>query len=332
MNHNRVYTGNPELVRRTEAPDLPRLNLANLGSPEGYLPDEGLVDAVNVALMLRQPLLLTGEPGTGKTKLAASVAWELGLGEPLLFETKSTSVSRDLFYTFDTLSRFQIAHDPSQDIDPRQFIKYNALGKAILHTQGVDQIRDLIGSNEVVEKPRQSVVLIDEIDKAPRDFPNDILNEIELLYFRIPELGGKTLKANDEIRPIVIMTSNSEKGLPDAFLRRCIFYHIPFPDEERLQRIVLTRVSEIKAEQNIALNDMLDFFDILREQDTALRKRPGTAELLNWATALVGSGVDPATDLRSQQDKVIRTLCTLYKHQEDQTTVIQRFKAWVHER
>src|SRR5262249_8190024 len=150
------------------------LNLEKMADPASYLPDEGLVDAVNVALILRQPLLLTGEPGTGKTQLAFSVAWELGLESPLVFETKSTSAARDLFYTFDNLRRFQAAQAADSDLDPRRFVQFNALGLAILRTLPWEKAGRVAHADFCHAAPSRSVVLIDEIDKAPRDFPNDI--------------------------------------------------------------------------------------------------------------------------------------------------------------
>lgn len=280
--------------------------------PHGYLPDQGLIDAVNVALTLRQPLLLTGEPGTGKTQLAYSVADQLGLEKPLVFETKSTSVARDLFYTFDNIRRFQAAQSAGTNIDPRAFIEYNALGTAIM----------------LARQGKQSLVLIDEIDKAPRDFPNDILSEIEQLYFRIPELGNERVEADPNLRPIVIITSNSEKSLPDAFLRRCIFYYIPFPDEERLEQIVLSRVPGFTAGPNTALADVIAFFQILRDGSSALDKKPGTAELLNWVVALAQFGIDPGKPLRAQAESVARTLSTLRKQVDDQDRVRDLFDEW----
>jgi MoxR-like ATPase len=311
---------------------LPVLDLEKASDPAGYLPDDGLVDAVNVALLLQQPLLLTGEAGTGKTQLAFSIAWELGLSKPLMFETKSTSVSRDLFYNFDNLRRFQAAQSTSQDIDPRLFLQFNALGLALLRTLPPSEAAAFLPQGaEVHHKSERSVVLIDEIDKAPRDLPNDILNEMEKLYFRIPELGGRIIAADRALRPIVVITSNSEKSLPDPFLRRCIFYHIPFPDETRLEEIVLSRMAGLSAGPDAALTGVLGFFERLRQPVIALRKRPGTAELLNWVAALVGVGVNPAAALKSQADKAVTTLSALAKHPEDQARVLGVFKAWIHE-
>lgn len=328
----RPYTGRPS-PRQPHLPvALSMLDLEKAAAPKGYIPDEGLVDAVNVALLLQQPLLLTGEPGTGKTQLAYSIAWELGLSEPFVFETKSTSLSHDLFYTFDNVRRFQAAHKPSQDIDPRLFIQFNALGLAILRTLDPAETAKYIPAGaEMHQHPQRSVVLIDEIDKAPRDFPNDILNEIEKLYFRIPELSTGTIQATQTLRPIVVITSNSEKSLPDAFLRRCIFYHIPFPDETRLEEIVLSRISGLTAGPNTALSGILDFFERLRQPLADLRKKPGTAELLNWVAVMVGVGIDPAQPLKSQAEKAVRTLSALAKHPEDQARVLGMFKAWIHE-
>ena len=319
--------GAPPLVTPTS---LVRVDTAKTIDPRGYLPDQGLVDAVNVALMLQQPLLLSGEPGTGKTQLAHSVAWQLGLGDPLTFETKSTSTSGDLFYSFDNLRRFQAAQVHGDDVDPRLFIQYSALGLAIIRTLGAEAAKAVLPVGYAVDpNPRRSLVLIDEIDKAPRDFPNDILNEIEHLYFRIPELANVVVAADPALRPIVIITSNSEKSLPDAFLRRCIFYHIPFPEETALEKILTTRVSGLVAGDGTALGEILGFFTALRSDEVGLQKRPGTAELLQWVLALIGFEVDPSQPLRGQAAKAVHTLGALAKHPEDQKQVVKSFKAWV---
>jgi MoxR-like ATPase len=304
--------------------------LANAADPAGYLPDKGLVDAVNVALILRQPLLVTGEPGTGKSQLAASIAYQLGLNEPLTFETKSTTLARDLFYNFDNIGRFRAAQTPGAASDARLFLTFNALGTAIVLANSSDAVAHLMPPHFVHLGRQRSVVLIDEIDKAPRDFPNDILNEIERLYFRIPELGDAQIAADPAFRPIVIMTSNSEKSLPDAFLRRCIFYSIPFPDDERLEQIILSRLPERLQPGSSLLRDVIAFFGRLRQDDLGLRKRPGTAELLNWMAALIDFKCDLTQPIGTQAAVASRSLSTLAKIMEDQDKVLTAFKMWIH--
>lgn len=183
--------------------------------PSAYRPDLRLVDAVNVALVLNRPLLVTGEPGTGKTQLAYSIAWQLAARKQLnvtsprveKFETKSTSVARDLFYSFDVLARFHAAHTggSSRNVD---YLTYNALGRALLDALPEGEVRPQLPPGHEYQGPRRSVVLIDEIDKAPRDFPNDLLNELDQMYFRIPELGnvaiGGTGPAAEAYRPVVV--------------------------------------------------------------------------------------------------------------------------------
>ncbi len=283
--------------------------------PGGYVADPGLVDAVNVALTLGQPLLLTGEPGTGKTQLAYRIAWELGHDEPLLFETKSTSTARDLFYTYDSLRRFHAAHTPTASQDNRDYIHYNALGLAILHANEEATIRDVAPSGFVHGGARRSVVLVDEVDKAPRDFPNDLLSELDQMYFRIVELGNVRVSAPPEFRPILIIASNSEKNLPDPFLRRCVYYHIPFPDKPRLEAIILKRLSLFGDARSPLLSDGIDFFLQLRERN--VRKKPSTAELVNWLNVLVRRGADPARRLKEAEAAARTALSVLAKTADD---------------
>src|SRR5215471_12991577 len=172
------------------AEDVPTFKRSPMEDPKFYIPHPDLSHAVNVALILGMPLLVTGEPGTGKTQLASVIADALSC--PLhKFEVKSTSMARDLFYTFDAVVSFKM-----RDItDQRVFIRYQALGRAILDAFPADAVAHLLpkqGNDYIHEGPRRAVVLIDEIDKAPRDFPNDLLNEVERLYFRIPELWNAT--------------------------------------------------------------------------------------------------------------------------------------------
>jgi len=310
---------------------LPHSRQREQKRPENYLPDEGLVDAVNVALLLGQPLLLTGEPGTGKTQLAYSLAYQLGLGKPLKFETKSNSTARDLFYVYDALSRFHAAQAAQLGEKTNKkrvdYIAYNALGLAIILANPRENVQAFLPfdfDNKVnrilpeadLTEPRHSVVLIDEIDKAQRDFPNDILNEVENRYFRIPELDNVEIEAPDDRQPILVFTSNSEKPLPDAFLRRCIYYDIPFPKQSRLMKIVAARLGTLAKPNSDFLSSALDVFHQLRDAD--LRKKPSTAELLNWLIVLREryKGVDNPI----APDSVSRTLSSLVKMKEDQET------------
>ena len=288
--------------------------------PATYVADQALVDAVNVALLLQQPLLLTGEPGTGKTQLASRIAWELQL-EPLLkFETKSTSQARDLFYTYDALARFQ-SRESGTATDALPFIRFGPLGQAALRASDSLEDRRLLSAQ--AGPPCRSVVLIDEIDKAPRDFPNDILNEIELFYFRIPELGNREVRAPATRRPIVVVTSNSEKDLPDAFLRRCIFHHIEFPKRDRLKEIAESRLGS-----DASLADALDLFYELRK--APLRKRPTTAELLGWLIALRRSAGD--ANPFSDGAHVKRTIAALLKTVEDTEEAQRIVDTWLQRR
>ena len=286
------YFGDGTRERSDTPAILPVSRRAQFMKPENYLADSGLRDACNVALLLGQPLLLTGEPGTGKTLFAYSLAWELGFEKPLKFETKSTSTARDLFYTYDTLRQFQDAQSGTKDRNTLDYLTYSALGTAILLTKDKSEIAEYLPSGFEHPGKRRSVVLIDEVDKAPRDFPNDILNELEHLYFRVPELGNDKIEANPELQPIVVITSNSEKDLPDAFLRRCVYYNVPFPQEDRLSEIVTNLLGLNSACSSDFVKDALDLFFELRK--SRLRKKPATAELLGWMIALkeISGGAD----------------------------------------
>ena len=260
-----------------------------LNDPGDYIAEKGLSDAVNVALALGQPLLVTGEPGTGKTRLADSVAYELGV--PIFeFFTKSNSVATDLFYQYDALARFRDSHIPeTREKTTEDYITYQALGKAVFLTDpDISPAADIEtflskAGLEHQERPTRSVVLIDEIDKAPRDFPNDLLNEIEAMRFTVRETE-MTFTAKEAFRPILILTSNSEKDLPEAFLRRCVFYHISFPSETQLKEIVQRRFKDHPEFTPAFIeNAIAHFFEIRK---LTLKKVPETAEFLSWLSIL----------------------------------------------
>lgn len=267
---------------------------------------------MNVALALGQPLLVTGEPGCGKTSLADWVAFKLGLGSALRYQTRSTSSARDLFYLFDAVGRFHASNE-AKDKDPRLYITFQALGLAIIRARGRGLISDFVAParmhNFDVEAKR-SVVLIDEIDKAPRDFPNDLLGEIDRLAFEIPELQGVLVEAPKEFLPILIITSNSERSLPEAFLRRCIYHHMEFPDDELLREIIFTRIANMPKDSGL-VEDALKVIYSLRDRRVGLSRPPGTAELLSFILALRSGGFgqnDRLTDNRLWVENAMRTL------------------------
>lgn len=236
-----------------------------------YLADKDLASAVQTAIALERPLLVTGEPGTGKTLLAWSVASELGLGEVLDFHTRSEHQAKDALYSFDHVRRFYDAQtQQTTAADPSHYVKLNALGEAI-----ASQVR--------------RVVLIDEIDKAPRDFPNDLLDEIDRMEFTVVETRQKYTA---RYRPIVIITSNSERQLPEPFLRRCVFHSIGFPTREQLIRILNQRIAEELSEPMIDAA-LARFLELRALGDRGeLEKKPATDELIAWVRVLLLAGVD----------------------------------------
>ena len=293
--------------------------------PERYILDEGLRNAVEVAIALNQPLLLTGEPGTGKTKLAWKVAHELSkdkqtyqfVNRPLVFNTKTASASRDLFYLYDALGHFQAANikrDAGQQApQTADFIELQALGRAIAMTNptGIDPGKF---KTDLPAKAQSAVVLIDEVDKAPRDFPNDLLNEIENQEFQIKELDNYTVQRGNEQRIVIVLTSNSEKNLPDAFLRRCVFYHIPFPSDQQLLQIAKAQLGDATAYTDKLLEDLIARFVMIRQR--AVRKPPATAELIAWLRILELNRIFDMPDT-DKQKQMRDNLLILVKTKED---------------
>ena len=252
-----------------------------------YIADESLQNAVNVAIALEKPLLIKGEPGTGKTLLAKSIAE--ALNKPIyIWNIKSTTKAQEGLYIYDTVKRLNDARFGDKDIsDIRQYIRFGPLGQAFL-------------CNE------KAVLLIDEIDKADIEFPNDLLHELDEMSFYIYETD-EFIHAKH--RPIVIITSNSEKELPDAFLRRCIFHYIEFPSPELMADIVKVHFPDIEKK---LLNQALEVFYKLREIDD-LRKKPSTSELIDWIRVLMVSGVK----IDKKDISNIPFLGTLIKNEQD---------------
>jgi MoxR-like ATPase len=241
------------------------MTFARFAGTDRYLASAELRDAVNVAVALEKPLLIRGEPGTGKTVLAEAIAEGLVM-ELLCWNIRSTSKAQEGLYVYDTVQRLNDARFGDRDIsDVRPYIKFGPLGRSFL-------------------APQRVVLLIDEIDKADLEFPNDLLHELDRMTFTVAETG-ETHTARQ--RPIVVITSNNEKELPDAFLRRCVFHYIAFPERELMEQIV--RVHHPDVERDL-LRQVLRRFYWLRDLD-AVRKRPSTSELIDWIGALRRGGI-----------------------------------------
>lgn len=272
-----------------------------------YFADQELIDAANVAIELGQPLLLTGEPGAGKSSFADHVAWQLGLPPAERFQLRADMSARDLFYRYDDMARFRAANEGGiggsrPSFVPEEFLHLAPLGRAIV--VGADptryqSLRTRLFPN-VETRARRSVVLLDEIDKAPRDVPNDLLGYLtaDRIWFDIPELGGRgnvpVIEADPDRQPIVICTSNSEKGLPDAFLRRCIFFNINFPKGEALRRIVALRATGLPKDCDLMKSIEAEVVRVRDRIDLqTLGKKPGLAEVLSFALALTSRGYGP---------------------------------------
>ncbi len=241
-----------------------------------YVATDDLKMAVNAAIALKRPLLIKGEPGTGKTLLAEQVAESLGL--PLLsWNVKSTTKAQQGLYEYDAVSRLRDSQLGAEGVeDVSNYLKKGKLREAFTH-EG------------------QVVLLIDEIDKADIEFPNDLLQELDRMEFFVYETG-ELIKAKQ--RPIVIITSNNEKELPDAFLRRCFFHYINFPDAETMQAIVDVHYPEIK--KNLVTEALQIFFDLRKVP--GLKKKPSTSELIDWLKLLMADDI-PEDVLRNRDTK-----------------------------
>ena len=332
----------------------PPLTLRHM-AVRNYVLAEGLVEAIDVAMMLGVPLLLTGEPGTGKTQAAIWLADRLGV-PPLRYNVKSTTAGSDLLYSFDEVARFR----DSNRAETRplvEYLQFNALGEAILRACGGKAVlcdrfgvpiegealaanADLLTRNFgaaaagsvptaalllpkdrsfAEANPEHRVVLIDELDKAPRDTPNDLLFEMERMAFAIPELG-LMIQAEAAYRPIVVLTSNSEKELPGPFLRRCVFFDIPSPDAATLGRIAGQAITDLSGGGALLDTALILFEAVQKERD--ISKRPATAEFLAWLDILIHrEGLTAESSLiafqASDPERLGNTLCAIAKSQAD---------------
>jgi MoxR-like ATPase len=259
---------------------------------DSYVATEDLNVAVNAAIVLERPLLVKGEPGTGKTVLAEEIA--KAVGAPLLtWHVKSTTKAHQGLYEYDAVSRLR----DSQLGDPR-----------------VSDVRNYIRRGklwEAFDAPERPVLLIDEIDKADIEFPNDLLQELDRMEFHVYETG-ETIRA--ERRPVVIITSNNEKELPDAFLRRCFFHYIRFPDPETMLRIVEVHYPGIK--QRLVEEALRVFFEV--REVPGLKKKPSTSELLDWLKLLMSEDIGPEQLRERDPRKLIPPLHgALLKNEQD---------------
>jgi MoxR-like ATPase len=253
---------------------------------ERYLAGEALASAVNTALALEKPLLVRGEPGTGKTLLAEAIAESLE--SPLIaWHVKSTTRAQDGLYVYDTVQRLYDSRFGEGDVrDIRRYIKLGPLGRAL-------------------SEARRAVLLIDEIDKADLEFPNDLLHELDRMRFVVAETGDEVVAVE---RPVVVITSNNERELPDAFLRRCIFHFIDFPDRAFMRRVVDVHHPDV-AEKLV--DQALQAFYAIRDI-RGLRKRPSTSELIDWIAVLRKAGIGEV-----KLEAALPFLGTLLKKEQD---------------
>jgi MoxR-like ATPase len=259
-----------------------------------YLTNSALQAAVNCALALERPLLVKGEPGTGKTLLAEAIATALGL--PLLtWHVKSTTRAQDGLYVYDTVQRLHDSRFGDGDVkDVGHYIRWGPLGQAFRSTGRV-------------------VLLIDEVDKADLEFPNDLLHELDRMRFRVMETEEDVVAAE---RPVVVITSNNEKELPDAFLRRCVFHFIDFPDQALMRRIV--EVHHPGLDTALVEQSLKVFYEL--RNFTRLRKRPSTSELVDWIAVLKANGI-----LADKLEESLPFLGALIKREQDLLAVSEAF-------
>jgi len=256
-----------------------------------YIADDDLVAAVNASITLERPLLVKGEPGTGKTVLAHAIAEALGMAIET-WHVKSTSKSLEGLYTYDVVQRLNDSRFGGGEVsDIRTYIRYGAMGRAF-------------------RSEEQVVLLIDEIDKADLEFPNDLLRELDEMAFHVHELD-ETVTAKR--RPLTIITSNAEKELPDAFLRRCVFHYIAFPDRERMAEIVAVHHPDL--DERLISQAMNRFYGVRKTE--GLRKKPSTSELLDWLAVLARAGIPP-----EDIEKSLPFLGVLLKQEKDLETVL----------
>jgi MoxR-like ATPase len=256
-----------------------------------YVSTDDLTVAVNAAIALERPLLVKGEPGTGKTELALQVAKALNL--PILeWNIKSTTKAQQGLYEYDAVSRLRDSQLGEERVhDVKNYIKKGKLWQAF-------------------DAEERIVLLIDEIDKADIEFPNDLLQELDKMEFHVYETG-ETIKA--KVRPIVIITSNNEKELPDAFLRRCFFHYIRFPEADVLKQIVDVHFPNIKPE--LVAEALTQFYEI--RETPGLKKKPSTSEVLDWLKLLLVEDLDPADMKRDGKDALPKLHGALLKNEQD---------------
>ena len=259
---------------------------------EKYIATEDLRVAVNAALTLERPLLIKGEPGTGKTVLAEEVSAALGM-KLITWHIKSTTKAQQGLYEYDAITRLRDSQLGDERVkDVKNYINNGKLWEAF-------------------DEDERVVLLIDEIDKADIEFPNDLLQELDRMEFFVYETG-ETIKATQ--RPLVIITSNNEKELPDAFLRRCFFHYIAFPDADTMQQIVNVHYPDIK--ERLVKNALGSFYEV--RDVPGLKKKPSTSELLDWLKLLMNEDIDPETLRENDAGKLIPPLHgALIKNEQD---------------